>query len=70
MNWISVNKKLPNPGERVIMCIGGTFVGEGWLRENGKDWIRYDELLPVDEIFHSPVTHWMPLPTPPGGDNV
>lgn len=66
--WISVSEALPEPLERVIMCVGGIFVGEGWLRENGDGWIRYDELLTVEEIFHYPVTHWMPLPSLPGGD--
>lgn len=66
--WISVKKSLPTPVQRVLLCIGGTFVGEGWLRENLKDWARYDELLTVEDIFHCPVTHWMPLPVPPGGD--
>lgn len=68
--WIKVTPAtLPIPGQRVILCVDGNFVGEGWLRENLKDWIRYDELLSVEEIFHRPVSHWMPMPTPPGGDN-
>lgn len=66
--WISTSKELPTPGVRVLICVGEVYVGEGWLRENKVDWMRYDELLTVDEIFHHPVTHWMPLPLPPGGD--
>jgi len=67
--WISVKKSLPTPGVRVLMCIGEVFVGEGWLRANGRDWVRYDELPTVEDIFHHPVTHWQDLPLPPGGDN-
>lgn len=67
-NWIKVSHRLPNPVQRVLLCVDGTFVGEGWLRENQKEWARYDELLAVEEIFHRPVTHWMPMPAPPGGD--
>ena len=65
--WISVIDRLPALGERVLLCVGGTFVGEGWWREN-QTWMRYDDLLPIEEIFHKPVTHWMPHPAPPGGD--
>lgn len=68
--WTKVTPTtLPIPGERVILCVDGHFVGEGWLRENKKDWVRYDELLTVEEIFHRPVSHWMPMPAPPGGDH-
>lgn len=66
--WISVSKQLPTPGQRVLFCLAHGFVGEGWLRENKRDWVRYDELPTVDEIFHQPVTHWMPMPCPAGGD--
>ena len=27
---------LPEPGERVLICIGGVMVGEGWLGNDGQ----------------------------------
>lgn len=56
--WIPVEKRLPEPGKRVL-ATSGVFVGEAfraqsgvWSRSYGVwgDWIGY------------PVTHWMPLP--------
>lgn len=50
--WTKVTPTtLPTPGERVLICVGEVFVGEGWLRENRTHWVRYDELPTVDEIF-------------------
>lgn len=53
MTWISVNDRLPEPGDRVIFTTG-SFTGEGWMSKN-KVWIRKN--VTVQTIFGSPVTH-------------
>lgn len=70
MEWISVKERLPELGERVLAC-NGNISGEAyitntvpqecisaarWCRHYGASW---------DATFDLPVTHWMPLPTPP-----
>lgn len=60
--WVSVEERLPEPGERVLAA-KGTFVGEAYMASNGA-WMRHDG-------FPWEVDAWMPLPAPPGkGNNV
>ena len=69
--WVSVEERLPEPGERVLATDCG-FVGEFYINKRGK-WQRYNvncsELLMALDILY-----WMPLPAPPnrrppeGGD--
>lgn len=54
---------LPDPGERVNICVGYTFVGEGYLKQDGL-WYRYCDLDPVEKFMHQPVVGWKPLPPP------
>lgn len=57
--WISVNERLPEYGERVLVTEGhATF--EASLSISHK-WVRCDMALGWLED----VTHWMPLPEPP-----
>lgn len=60
--WISVEDRLPEPGERVLATDCG-FVGEFYINKRGK-WQRYNvncsELLMALDILY-----WMPLPAPP-----
>lgn len=66
--WVSVDEKLPEPGERVLATDCG-FVGEFYINERGQ-WQRYNVnchalLMALDILY------WMPLPAPPGkGNNV
>lgn len=64
--WVSVEDRLPTPGERVI-ATDEQFVGEGyidsccrWYRYGGFEWRFFD--------IERDVTHWMPLPEPPEGE--
>ena len=57
-HWISVEERLPEQGERVLVSNGG-FICESYLSQSGK-WQRGG----VDMFFMTP-THWMPLPAPP-----
>ena len=65
--WVSVDERLPEPGERVLATDCG-FVGEFYINKRGK-WQRYNvncsELLMALDILY-----WMSLPAPPakGGD--
>ena len=60
--WVSVEERLPAPGERVLATDCG-FVGEFYINKRGK-WQRYNvncsELLMALDILY-----WMPLPAPP-----
>lgn len=72
-DWISVEDRLPEPGERVLATDCG-FIGEFYINKRGK-WQRYNvncsELLMALDILY-----WMPLPAPPdcrppeGGNDV
>ena len=61
-DWISVEDRLPEPGERVLATDCG-FVGEFYINKRGK-WQRYNvncsELLMALDILY-----WMPLPASP-----
>ena len=54
---------LPSPGERVNICVGYSFVGEGYLKQDGL-WYRYCDLDPVEKFMSQPVVGWKPLPPP------
>lgn len=60
--WVRVEERLPEPGERVLATDCG-FVGEFYITKRGK-WQRYNvncfELLMALDILY-----WMPLPAPP-----
>lgn len=60
--WVSVDEKLPEPGERVLATDCG-FVGEFYINERGQ-WQRYNVnchalLMALDILY------WMPLPKSP-----
>ena len=60
--WVSVEERLPEPGERVLATDCG-FVGEFYINERGQ-WQRYNVnchalLMALDILY------WMPLPAPP-----
>ena len=63
--WVSVDEKLPEPGERVLATDCG-FVGEFYINERGQ-WQRYNVnchalLMALDILY------WMPLPKSPMED--
>ena len=60
--WVSVEERLPEPGERVLATDCG-FVGEFYINTRGQ-WQRYNVncqalLMALDILY------WMPLPAPP-----
>lgn len=66
LKWISVEERLPNVGEKVMVCgvkngmQVGAFRGISRLGKNRKWLWKKDTILEV--------THWMPLPEPPKED--
>ncbi len=54
---------LPDPGERVIICMGYAFTGEGYLKEDGK-WYRYCDFGPVEQYMSVKVVGWKKMPRP------
>lgn len=70
--WISVEDRLPNGPEKVL-CFGLSIneLGAVQMRDtayhDGAHWCDYhgSRLISNGEWK---ITHWMPLPAPPGGD--
>lgn len=58
--WISVAERLPEPGV-VILAGGSNFVTEAIFNGGGHWWILLD-----DGSISARVTHWQPMPAPPG----
>lgn len=58
--WVSMNDRLPEAGENVIVWNNLGVIALAWLNDNGA-WEQ-----PGGECYSFPcVTHWMPLPDPP-----
>lgn len=65
MNWISVNDRLPEEGEEVLVVLKSDrvfyYIAELTINAPYPFWWSQDRgLFTLDEI-----THWMPLPEPP-----
>ncbi len=58
--WISVKEQLPDTMKPVIVCRKGGKVEQGFRDLNG--WWK------VYGTRTKNITHWMPLPQPPGGE--
>jgi len=66
MEWVKVGDRLPDPGERVLICINRS-VFEGW--HTGNRWHRRgDGSGSIEKTFNKPVTHWAKMPGPPKED--
>lgn len=64
MEWISVEKEMPTPDERILLIDEGTNCPWhiGVFSDARNLFTAIDR-----QILHS-VTHWMPLPEPPKGE--
>ena len=60
-------KDLPDPGERVIICVGESFVGEGMLKFHMGElaWYRYCDFDPIENYMSGKVTAWAKMPSSP-----
>lgn len=54
---------LPDLGERVLVTVGESMVGEAYLKNDHK-WYRYCDLGPVDQYMHAKVSAWRKMPEP------
>ena len=61
--WVSVEERLPEPGERVL-ATDGIFVGEAY-RSSANSWFRHTGFPWRDGVTGRTVRFWMPLPAPP-----
>lgn len=57
-NWISVDKKLPDIDNSVIVAFDNGDIDHDWYDKEFKRWsrLRHDTRI---------ITHWQPLPQPP-----
>lgn len=60
--WISVEDKLPEEGETVLICTKGGYVTQAYLFTDIAEQ-SFLETYINNQFFD--VTHWQPLPTPP-----
>ena len=58
--WVSVDDRLPDDDEVVIICTDKNFVYAGELI--GDTWFL------DNDSWTATVTHWMPMPEPPKGE--
>lgn len=63
MEWISLEKQLPEPGSVILVWMPDSQYNVELVRYEGKHGF-YD--LTNDWEAHGNVTHWMPI-VPPGG---
>lgn len=68
MNWIKCSERLPEKGVDVLAWDG---VGQGvWFLDENGEWdqsnVGYLDELAMALRDLNPITHWMPLPEPPG----
>jgi hypothetical protein len=61
--WIDVNDRLPTNSD-VVLIVRGSETWIGFLQNTRIWWDLIDD-AEVDEDDDRPVTHWMPLPSPP-----
>jgi len=61
MKWINVNDKMPIRGERVLMCVNGVSVFEGYTNKYD-EWKRNGNHIKFCFGDYGIVTHWMPMP--------
>ena len=73
MKWISVKDRLPDEDEQVLI-FGLEGYDVGTYSPEGAETIQF--LVSIDSSsgfnymnYHYCVSHWMPLPEPPKGDN-
>jgi|GEM_PF-4688764 len=64
-HYLTLNPNdLPMTGERVIICVGWAYVGEGWLGKENK-WYRFCDLDPVEKFMNAKVVAWREMDEPP-----
>lgn len=66
--WISCSERMPEPGVNVLVTDGINQMVTWHEVIDGKAmWV--DNFIVYVNVRFGEVTHWMPLPEPPGGDD-
>ena len=63
--WVSVNERLPDDDENVLVYSGDKEMFIAWCGVIGRTWRDSFRDAPYDELVGISITHWMPLPQPP-----
>jgi hypothetical protein len=64
--WIPVSERLPQPGERTLICEHGEQYAATFRPGTYRDGSGMHNRWESDECeTYNSVTHWMPLPEPP-----
>lgn len=66
--WVSVEERLPEDADGMVLLTDGVAVQTGYrnqlVRMDGRSGVFVPKYRPSGGAME--VTHWMPLPTPPG----
>lgn len=67
MKWISIDNRLPLPGQAVLVALYSGIVTVAYRKTiNGKKtWQLYGPIQDICDIDNDYITHWMPLPKSP-----
>lgn len=65
--WIPVSERLPELGD-IVLLTDGMDVGDGYLTHYDFDKSEAMFSSPFADLESKDITHWMPLPTPPKGE--
>ena len=65
LKWISVEERLPEVDQPVMICAFGKSVGEGVYRGHDGFHHVWKMYASSGTYWDDEVTHWMPLPQPP-----
>lgn len=63
--WISVNDRLPEIGEEVLIAFSDSGLMVGELLPDGQGFAN-----PYERVNYKIVTHWMPLPQKPESEGL
>lgn len=63
MRWVSINEKLPNIGQSVIIY-DGISVKDFYYYNNLGQFREFNHTDGI-QLYNKNVTHWMPLPSAP-----
>jgi hypothetical protein len=65
--WISVDERLPDEGQQVLIAQRQLRWKDEMPTHTQSSWYEHEEFCgEADDIPHQCVTHWMPMPEPPG----
>ena len=66
MTWISVEDRIPDFGTRCLVAYRGVVQQQMFIFRDKFEWEEDSYAEDYGEFPSKDVTHWMPLPDPPG----